>query len=743
MPVRLTSSTSGDSIKQVLVVVLILTAATAGAHGWALWDGLFLDDHLHKINFSNDDWSFRWLLESTTIAPERFMHTWWQDQKVEWHYTRPFSVLLAKTIYHLTAQSVKAMHWASIILHLLNSLMIYRLCRLLTGRRFWSVVGGLLLVVYSHSIFAVGWLAAQNGVLQTTLTLASLLCYMRGSGLNLCPYNKNDGDSSVSDTVPRLNMFWFLSAVFLWCLAVLSRENAVVLPVFLLAFDFAFGGRRYLGARWKGYLLLAGIAVAFILWRFFYFHHPMPEFYVRRPDGAGYVLWCVAKLMHYLTSVIWLSPMVIGPTARYSPFSEVPGDCLLMFVILAVLGTMYYLFCRRARGWWLWPLWIFLSILPVVPVMATPHSGYFSGVGFAVGMILGPALRDRIKPDWIGRLSPAVALWFLIATTVYMPIYRTLWRSFLAAERYTVEQIAAYPPPGEATDLFFINLPFVNIYIQKHLQEVMADRDSEFECHVLTYAPNVLRMEGDCIVEQLDGYSFSVSTTSPPYFSGALGRFLIEGMRPGGRLLRGDVVEGELFDVIVVGAGADGVDEMVFRFQEPLSSSRYCFYVTTAEFAAARLKFAADPGRVPQDSVGEREPIAGMAEVAEAAGRLEAGEAQAAETLFIGMDSGDAGVSSAAREAFFRVARPVAAALAAPIGDILYVPEWSSSERARVRGWWRNCVDDRALDALWVHGDDLVWLGDARDKLFGIRKITAKIIESDLYLTGPPYPGPR
>ena len=61
-----------------------------------------------------------------------------------------------------------------------------------------------------------------------------------------------------------------------------------------------------------------------------------------------------------LTAAVWLSPLTVGPTGRFNPLLEVPGDCLFMFVILAVMGAGYFVACRRARGWWLWPLWLSL-----------------------------------------------------------------------------------------------------------------------------------------------------------------------------------------------------------------------------------------------------------------------------------------------------------------------------------------------------------------------------------------------
>jgi len=105
---------------------------------------------------------------------------------------------------------------------------------------------------------------------------------------------------------------------------------------------------------------------------------------------------------------------------------------------------------------------------------------------------------------------------------------------------------------------------------------------------VLTWAPDLLRMEASCRVEQLDAHRFRLSIQSDrPYFSGALGRFCIESARPSGRFRTGQRVAGELFDVTILAADDQGVREMEFAFHEPLASERFCFYVGTSTCPAA------------------------------------------------------------------------------------------------------------------------------------------------------------
>jgi hypothetical protein len=51
-------------------------------------------------------------------------------------------------------------------------------------------------------------------------------------------------------------------------------------------------------------------------------------------------------------------------------------------------------------------------------------------------------------------------------------------------------------------------------------------------------------------------------------------------------------------------------------------------------------------------------------------------------------------------------------------------------------------VDERTADAILAPADDLRRAAAEREALYRIRRTTSTIIQTDLYLTGPPYPGP-
>jgi hypothetical protein len=700
-------------------VVFLLAILTLAVHGLALSDGKVLDDFWHQKGLREHGWSFNELLRTLVIAPADFLHTWWQTKPVVWHYFRPFFILSMKVVLLvLGGGNPVALHAFSLALHFASAVMVWRLCWLLTRDRAWSFVGGALFVIYPHSVITVAWPSAQNVVLQTTLLLATVLCYLRASGLDLRPDFKHP--ASAIPHPPSLARLPLAFTLMFWLLALFTRENAVLLPIILAAFDLSFGGRRHLWSRRYLYGALVIISTAFMAWRFLLHIPPLPDVYCRRPDGdwPEYLPWLAAKLLHYICASIWISPIGVGPTGRYNPWTEVLDDCLLMLAIVSILFLVYWRSTREVRGWWIWPLWIVLSILPVTAVIATPHSGYMCGVGWAVACALAPAAArtsgslplNRGGPGWgsggtrtrpLYKLAAGTTLVLALGAAFMSPVNRLQWTGIAAAERLLPSWVMVSPPPRETTDVFFINMPFVNLYCKPVLVDRLGPWFEEVNVHVLTFAPALFKLNEPTFLEQRDDRSFTVEVLGQPYFSRLLGRFALEAFRGKGRFKSGDEIVGSHFTVRILDAEEEGVRKLLFTFPRPLSDPRYCFYLTSTHCGAARIRFG---------------------DTSKAASAVEGLKPPALEPA---------------------VARHMAITLGAPVQRVFDQPSLCADDWRRVAAWWSAHVDAQALDEIWHHRhdfDDLVYL---RYEVDFDRHIAGLIIQTDLYLTGPPFPGPR
>ncbi|MFO0837132.1 MAG: hypothetical protein U1D55_01290 [Phycisphaerae bacterium] len=724
---------------------LILFAALLAAHGWSLADGTVLDDHWHQRNLRVDGWSLPELLRSTIIEPARFIHCWWQEREVRWEYLRPVFIFCMKVIYVvLGGNNPIGLHIFSIALHGASAALVWRLAFCITASRPWSLLAAFLFVIYPHASITVAWPSSQNAVLQTTLTLAALLCYVNASRLDFAAARERGGAAAIDGPTPALDRRWFVGALLLWLVALFTRENALMLPIIAAAIDVAYGGRRHARARVPLYLGAGVICVAFMVCRALLITHPMPDVYVRRPDGdwPEYLLWCLAKFLHYFAGSIWLSPMTVGPTGRYNPWTEAPGDCLLMVAICAFVGGAYVAAARRQPGWWIWPLWIALAVLPVVPVIATPHSGYLSGVGFAIGAAV--AATRQAGADSAGaakRLAAGGVIFFAVAMSVMTMLNRWQWTGIIAAERYVPAWVSVAPPERSVRHVFFLNLPFVNVYCKRPLVDQLGPWFEDVTAHALTFAPQPVMIEERTIVRRLGPSRLGVEIEGQPYFSRLMGRFLIEAYR-GKRLFEpGEVIHGEEFDVRVERVDADGVRALTFDFRRPLNDPAYAFYLCSADCGAARLRFDEDekPEAVsrPTGSKPSEQTIA------DAANDLRAGHSAAAKVLFAAVAGDDAVLATSAGAPLREVAACVAEMLGAPVQVELAKPELSRDDWALVEAWWTQYVTNRTLAETWLHRHDFDELIKLREEVPHARLWAGRVIKTDTYLSGPPFPGLR
>lgn len=582
---------------------IAIAMAVAIAHGWALGDGLFLDDHWHQQQLRNAGWSMGALLQVTTIEPARFLNAWWQDMPVRWDYSRPVAMAWMKLIQIASAGSIPLQQFSSVCWHYVCCIGVFLVAFEVTRHRGWSSMAATLFAIYPHTAYTVGWLAAQNAIIQTTLTVFGVLLFLQ----TLSP---------ARTCGPRA---WRLAGMYaLFVLALFARENAVVFPVLIAGADLAYGRPDTRKSRWHWHALLWITAAGFTLWRLTAFESHVPESYLRRLHAPSDLWWYLAKAIHYVVCVIWEAPMLFGPMRYDNPFIDNPADTFFSLGIVVVLSAGFIIACHKTvRGYWYWGLWILASILCVVPVLATPHSAYMGGVGLAIALVLKPSA----VPARQARVSIAVCVWFAAMSAFALIVYRNCWRGVLRAEQYVTASMINQEIPPPDSDVFFINLPLINIYTPVILQQSWKRDPSELRGYVLTFAPRLLMGPPDCRVEQIDAFSFELSIQGERYFSGLLGRFLTDDMRQEGAFKEGEVVNGELFDVHILEADAQGVSRLRFDFRRPLSDDHFRFYVVSTDCGAARLQFA-PPSPSPQWLVHECAPCAGFEDALVVRGRL-------------------------------------------------------------------------------------------------------------------------
>jgi hypothetical protein len=196
-----------------------------------------------------------------------------------------------------------------------------------------------------------------------------------------------------------------------------------------------------------------------------------------------------------------------------------------------------------------------------------------------------------------------------------------------------------------------------------------------------------------------------------------------------------------------VEADAEGVRSLRFVFPKPLNDPSYCFYVTTTECGAAKLRFrnGMKPAMQEAQAAGtnlDRIDVSG-AVIEAAQNELEAGRASAAKVLFAAGRGGDENLARKAEAGIRPVGKFIAAATGSTIQCVFDRERFSSEDWERLQAWWGESVDDQLLSVVWLHRNDFYPLIRSRWDIWHCRYWAGRVLSSDLYLTGPPFPGVR
>jgi len=174
-----------------------------------LWYGFVWDDRYAIVtNTSLRSWK--------TLA-----QTLWGRMDATVSMYRPVTGSIVFFQFHLFGLHPWGYHLTSILFHALACALIFRVALKLSGKRSVALFASLLFAVHDTHLEAVAWVSAFAEPLVVSAILAGFIAYLRY----------------------RRERQWKWLAAISGCLffGLLTKETAIVLPLLLLAYEFAFG----------------------------------------------------------------------------------------------------------------------------------------------------------------------------------------------------------------------------------------------------------------------------------------------------------------------------------------------------------------------------------------------------------------------------------------------------------------------------------------------------------------------
>jgi len=391
MPTKL-SAKFQSVIFIALIVILGLLVYFNSLGGAFIWD----DAGLIKGNLYIRSWS---------NLPKIFTSNIWAGIGENSTVFRPLQIVTYLADYSIWNLDPRGYHLTNILLHILAALSLYWFINLLFKQRVLALFSSLLFVCHPVHVEAVSYISGRADPLAAIFILLAFIFYL-----------KFLETKRTADWVITLLSFIF---------ALLSRENAVILPVLLLIYHYAFKKKLEI----KPFLSIAAIAAGYIIFRLvfmktLFYDLPVESTLMQRLPG------CFAALANYFRILFLPINLHMEYGNIFYSFlapATILGLAIILFLLLGVLKS------KKSDAIVLFSLlWFIAAFLPVsnlYPLNAymAEHWLYLPSIGF---FIIIAALfsrwfeKNKIKPVVLGLFIS------LLLSYAYLTVKQNAyWRS--------------------------------------------------------------------------------------------------------------------------------------------------------------------------------------------------------------------------------------------------------------------------------------------------------------------------
>lgn len=317
-------------------------------------------------------------------------------QESSYAYYRPLTISLYALGYSILGLNVRIYHFINIFVHILTSLSVCYLIYLLFSSRITALFCGLLFLLHPVQTEAVAYISGLADPLSALFIIWSFIFYIE--------YLKQGG---------RLN---YVLVLISYLLALLAKENGLILAPILLLYHYAFKVRLKI----KQFVPLLILTAVYLLFRMNFFRAGLPD--------SGAFAWAslFGRLPGFFAAITGYFRILFVPVDLHMEY----GNALFPVVNLQVITGAAILFwivsyafrCRQQnRLFFFSALWFFITLLPcssVYPVLAfymAEHYLYLPAIGFFLVISQGLTVYCLRKRTRLLALSAAAILLLMYA----------------------------------------------------------------------------------------------------------------------------------------------------------------------------------------------------------------------------------------------------------------------------------------------------------------------------------------
>ncbi len=402
-----------------------------------------------------------YVLKNDLVTGFQLNNIWTEQVMGNYH---PVTVLVQAIEYSFFQDDAQGYHTVSFLLHLLNSVLLYFLVRRLAKNEIAAFICSLLFAVHPAHVESVSWVSAQKDLLYTFFYFATLICYLA--------YLQEGGKK----------YRWYVLMLLLFLLSLLSKAQAVTLPVIMLLIDW------YRQEKFTIRMLLEKVPF-FILSLLF----GVLAIYAQQASDSiqDIALYSFQERLMFSAYAIvsYLSRLFLPLNlSAYYPYPEEKNNAFPTLVyaapVIVLLIALPVVWFRKKLGWLVFGLLFFLvniflvlQLLPVGGAITADRYTYlsFTGLFFAIAVPAALIWDQPLKNTAMIRMPLMIGLFAWILFLAYTCRERTaVWHS---SEQLWTDVIAKFPRvPIAYNDL--------GSYYQKNNQLDLAKKNYDRALHL-------------------------------------------------------------------------------------------------------------------------------------------------------------------------------------------------------------------------------------------------------------------
>ncbi len=318
---------------------------------------------------------------------------------------RPMRMLSYRLDYAIGGMHEWIFHLSNVIYHAISVLLVHGVLRRLGASGWGAFAGALVFAVHPVQTESVTYASGRRDVLCGLFFVAGFLAFLRARA--------------------RGSWLALMGAGVAWCLALLTKEMAVTLPVVCVLVHWferqrETGGVASLTAAFRPALVLPllGLVVAVVVWLTSY-REFTAKVLAETPWHGGSIganFATVARIwVHYLQLIVWPAHLSVDYTHNAFPVSTSATDPIAMAAaaLLAILAVAAFWRWRAGGLAGFGFAWFAVTLLPVshfVPYveMVAEHYLYIPLVGVAMVVADAVAMIEARAPEQRWALAGAI-----------------------------------------------------------------------------------------------------------------------------------------------------------------------------------------------------------------------------------------------------------------------------------------------------------------------------------------------